>query len=142
MLSDHTRHIQPLGTASSQAVDVPPEIQLARLATAARQALESRRIHKIGGDAEADQRNGHRESEPSSAEEDAAWIAHRRALRSVVGEYTRKMRNNGDYPEKVLVTVKSTIRDVGAPMIRKSVLDKLVCDAAQWSIAAYFETAS
>ncbi len=65
---------------------------------------------------------------------------HRRTLQQAVAEYTLQMKKAGEYPEKVLVAVKSTVANVVMPLIRKSNLDDLVRDAAQWSIAAYFET--
>lgn len=64
----------------------------------------------------------------------------RRTLQRAVAEYTLQMKKAGEYPEKVLVAVKSTVANVVMPLIRKSNLDDLVRDAAQWSIAAYFET--
>ena len=139
MISEQTPYLPPFSGAPAPRLDQSLDVQLTKLAHAARLALQSRRSNMYADQTAAGDDDTGTSLDPGRAQEDAAWIAHRRALSDVVREYTHQMRKAGQYPEIVLVAVKSTIRDVGTPMVRKSVLDNLVCDAAQWSIEAYFD---
>ena len=60
-------------------------------------------------------------------------------LRCSVAEYAQQMRRSGQYPEKALVAVKSTVRDVRTPKELQPSVDALVSQAAQWCITAYFD---
>jgi hypothetical protein len=120
---------------------VSSEFQLAMLAGAARDAIQSPRAARF------DEALGYRIDEGGASDSTPAGktsprVAQRGTLQRAVAEYTRQMKNLGQFPEKILVAVKSTVREVATPMISKSVLDTLVRDAAQWSIAAYFDTSS
>jgi hypothetical protein len=139
MISDQKPYTPPLSSTTGHVPGNSVGIALTTLAHAARAALESRRSNLYADETQLETEEIDYPGDPRHAQENASWIAHRRALCDVVQEYTRQMRNAGQYPEKVIVAVKSTIRDVATPMIRKVVLDGLVCDAAQWSIAAYFD---
>lgn len=96
---------------------VPSERQLAAVARAVRAVVEP------------DSASGALDSSRASA------VA---SLRHAVAAYTQQMRRNGRYPEKALVAVKSTVRDVSTPMVLKPTVDALVSVAAQWCISAYF----
>lgn len=117
--SEPTPHVPPFSSAVPRTSSVSPEIQLATLVRDARDAIQS------------DRDTGHND-------EAVDRVAHCGALQRVVAEYTRQMRNLGQYPEKVLVAVKETVLSVATPLVRASSLGALVRDAAQWSIAAYF----
>ncbi len=114
MISDPAPRAEPYSSAVTRTSTDSPESQLAAIERAASNAIRS----------EPDRRG---------------------TLQRAVADYTLQMKGMGEYPEKVLVAVKSAVRNVAAPLIRKSCLDDLVRDdlvrdAAQWSIAAYFDT--
>ncbi len=133
MISEPIPGTQPLLVAIPQTSRLSPEIRLATLASVTRDAIQSR--CGTGCDDEAAGASG-----SAPADDDSLSVAHRRKLQCAVAEYSQQMRDLGHYPEKVLVAVKSAIREVAAPVTRKPVLDAMVHDAAQWSIAAYFDT--
>ena len=85
---------------------------------------------------------------------DSVQAAHRGAppltrsqLRAVVREWSLMLRGQGLPPEKVLVVVKTFVRDAIAPSVARHADadasdhhgDALVTDASQWCIEAYFE---
>ena len=84
---------------------------------------------------------------------DTIQAAHRGAppltrsqLRAVVREWSLMLRGQGLPPEKVLVVVKTFVRDAVAPSVARYADtdaehrgDALVTDASQWCIEAYFE---
>lgn len=139
MILEQTPRAQPLVSAVRQMSSVSPEIQLATLVRAAREAIQSDPGTRYNDEAVGRSIDEGGASGSAPAEEDSLRVSHRGKLQRVVGEYTRQMRNLGHYPEKVLVAVKLAVRDVATPVIRYSTLDALVRDAAQWSIAAYFD---
>lgn len=124
MISEPIPGMQPLLGAIPQTSRLSPKIRLATLASVTRDAIQSRR--GTGCDDEAASASG-----SAPADDDSLSVAHRRKLRCAVAEYSRQM---------VLVAVKSAVREVAAPVTRKPVLDAIVHDAAQWFIAAYFDT--
>lgn len=139
MISEPTSHAHPLQSAVPEILSASPEIQLAT-ATCAHDAIQF-----LSGTRHDDESAGRWLDEGGASvsappEEDSSRVAHRRTLQRAVAEYTRQMRKLGHYPEKVLVAVKSTVRDIARPVIDKPVLETLVGDAAQWAIAAYFDT--
>lgn len=67
------------------------------------------------------------------------WEALRPIEHCAVADYSRQMRKIGHYPEKVLVAVKSAVRDIATPIGLKPTVDALVTQAAQWCISAYFD---
>lgn len=140
MISEPTLRAQPLSSAVPRMSSVSPEIQLATLACAARDAIQARCGTRYNDEAVGRWLDEDGASGSAPAEGDSSRVTHRGTLQRAVAEYTRQMRNLGHYPEKVLIAVKSAVRDVATPVIRKPVLDTLVRDAAQWSIAAYFDT--
>lgn len=75
-------------------------------------------------------------------EQESPRIAALAALESAVAEYSQQMRKIGQYPEKVLVAVKSTVRDIATPIGLKPTVDALTTQAAQWCISAYFDVPS
>lgn len=81
-------------------------------------------------------------AERSAQEEDSSPVAAVATLQFAVAEYSHEMRRLGHYPEKVLVALKSAVRDVGTPIGFKPRVDALVTDAAQWCITAYFDAPS
>ena len=104
-------------TESITGPPLPSESQLAAVARAVRAVVEPE----------------------STVELDSSRAAALATLRYAVAEYTQQMRRSGRYPEKVLVAVKSTVRDVATPMELKPTVDALVSEAAQWCISAYFD---
>jgi len=78
----------------------------------------------------------------SAEQEDSLPVPALATLRFVVAEYSHEMRTLGHYPEKVLVALKSAVRDVGTPIGLKPMVDALVTAAAQWCITAYFDAPS
>jgi hypothetical protein len=142
MISEPTPRPQSLLSAVPQMSSVSSEFQLATLAGAARDAIQSPRAARFDDEAVRYRIDEGGASGSAPGGKSSPRVAQRGTLQRAVAEYTRQMKNLGQFPEKVLVAVKSTVRDVATPMISKSVLDTLVCDAAQWSIAAYFDTSS
>ena len=69
-------------------------------------------------------------------------VAALAALESAVTEYSQHMRRIGQYPEKALVAVKSTVHDIATPIGLKPIVDALTTQAAQWCISAYFDVPS
>ena len=71
----------------------------------------------------------------------------RSQLRAVVREWSLMLRGQGLPPEKVLVVVKTFVRDAIAPSVARHAApdasdhhgDALVTDASQWCIEAYFD---
>jgi hypothetical protein len=118
------------------------------LAATVRTALQAARLHCASGEYDevvsrwleggGDWYGGLAEEKEPEARQSSV-IAHLRELRLAVMEYTRTMRRIGHYPERVLVTVKTIVREVGTPHCG-AMLDQLIRGAAQWSITAYFDT--
>jgi hypothetical protein len=52
---------------------------------------------------------------------------------------TRQMRMHGYLPEKVLVAIKSAVCDAAVPLVSNEVVARVVQEASQTSISAYFE---
>ena len=78
-------------------------------------------------------------AERTAHQEDPSPVTALATLQFAVAEYSHEMRRLGHYPEKVLVALKSAVRDVGTPIGFKPRVDALVRDAAQWCITAYFD---
>ena len=60
-------------------------------------------------------------------------------LADAVDICTSQMKMHGYYPETVLATIKSAVRDAAVPLVAEHLVKDIVADAAQWCIAAYFE---
>ena len=64
--------------------------------------------------------------------------AVREQLRAAVMAYVHRLHADGEPPERVLVLVKSAVRDAVPAEFSVADEDRLVADAVRWSIEAYF----
>ena len=71
---------------------------------------------------------------------DVAASSEWTTLHDAVTVCTRQMHMHGYYPETVLVAIKTAVRYAAARLLSQEVTDEIVSIAAQFCIAAYFET--
>ena len=128
-------------SANRPPADAAAERELASAALRVREAIESERAS--GHYDVVDQWLATRGDPVVAPAEDANTpiLGPLTSLQHAVATYARQMRARGSHPEEVLVSVKSAVRSVAMPAIGLT-LDRLVRDAAQWCIDAYFETES
>lgn len=61
-------------------------------------------------------------------------------LRDAVSVCTRQLRAHDYYPERVLVAIKSAVTEAATHLVHEKAADEIVTIAAQFCIAAYFDT--
>jgi hypothetical protein len=70
-----------------------------------------------------------------------ASAALRDQLRAAVTAYVRDLRDDGLPSERVVVLVKSAIREATPPELDPSEARQLMADAVRWTVEAYYEAA-
>jgi len=70
-----------------------------------------------------------------------ASLAIRAELRASVTAYVRHLRTDGVPPERMLVLVKSAVREVTPPELDAVEARELMEDVVRWSVDAYYQAA-
>jgi hypothetical protein len=65
----------------------------------------------------------------------------RELLHASVAAYARRLKAEGQPPERMLVLVKSAVREAVPPELDAVEVRELVEDVVRWSVEAYFEAA-